>query len=134
MRAIAAATGCLLMLGAPGVARADVPVGPGPVTPYSVAAQPAPGSCHYRQAADGATLPDPACTPGATNPQVSEQTLYNTVCQKGYSASIRPPREITDAEKRANAAAYGYTGALADAEYDHLLSGAAALLTPVCAA
>jgi hypothetical protein len=122
VRTTAAAVGCLLLLGDPGIARADVRVGPGPVNPYSVQPQPAPGSCHYRQAADGATLPDPVCTPGATNPQVSAETLYSTVCQKGYSASIRPPRDITDAEKRANAAAYGYNGPLGHAEYDHLIS------------
>ena len=47
-----------------GHAAADVPVGAGP-TDYSVQQQPAPGSCQYRSAATGQTLPDPACTPGA---------------------------------------------------------------------
>ena len=40
-----------------------------------------------------------------------------------YSSS----ESVTGKEKRANAAAYGYTGSLGDAEYDHLLSGAAKL-------
>ncbi len=101
-------------------AAADVPVGPGP-TQYEVQAQPAPGTCHYRSAADGETLPDPACTPGATNPKVTPDTLGSTICRKGYTKSIRPPEAITSAEKRASAAAYGYTGSLADAEYDHLI-------------
>lgn len=121
MKIAAALVGCAVALGGSGIAAADVPVGPGPADPYTVQAQAAPGSCHYRQAADGSTLPDPACTPGATNPQVTADTLYSTVCKKGYSASIRPPREITDAEKRDSAAAYGYTGSLADTEYDHLI-------------
>ena len=128
------ATGCATLFLAAGIATADVSVGPGPADPYTVQSQPAPGSCHYHRAADGSVLPDPACTPGATNPEVTENTLYSTVCKKGYSASIRPPRDITDVEKRANAAAYGYTGSLGDAELDHLLSGATALLTAVCAA
>jgi hypothetical protein len=63
----------------------------------------------------------PSLHTGATNPQVTTETLYSTVCKKGYSASICPPRELTDAEKRTNAAAYGYTGSLADTEYDHLI-------------
>lgn len=121
MRIAIGVLGCAVAVLSAGVAAADVPVGPGPADPYSVQPQPAPGSCRYRQAADGSTLPDPNCTPGATNPQVSDATLYSTVCKKGYSASIRPPREITDAEKRANAAAYDYSGSLADTEFDHLI-------------
>jgi hypothetical protein len=81
----------------------------------------APDTCHYRTAADGSPLPDPLCTPGATNPDVTPDTLYSTICKQGYSASIRPPREVTGAEKCSNAAAYDYQGLLADTEYDHLI-------------
>src|SRR6516225_8979649 len=38
-----------------------------------------------------------------------------------YTKSIRPPRDITAAEKRANAASYGYTGSFSYSEYDHLI-------------
>lgn len=111
---IAAAAACVaIVLSGCGAAVADVRVGPGP-TNYSVQPQPAPATCHYRTAADGQTLPDPACTPGAINPQVTQDNLDTTICKAGYSKSIRPPRSITDAEKRASAAAYGYTGALSD--------------------
>jgi hypothetical protein len=103
-----------------GISRADVPVGPGPSN-YVVQPQPAPGSCHYRSAADGSVLPDPACTPGATNPKVTQDTLDTTICRGGYTKSIRPPRDITDREKSANATAYGYTAALSGAEFDHLI-------------
>ncbi len=105
--------------GAP-VAVAEVPVGPGP-TNYTVQPQPAPGTCRYRTAANGQTLPDPTCTPGAISPQVTPDTLYTTICHKGYTRSIRPPKAITEAEKQANAAAYGYTGSLSGVEYDHLV-------------
>jgi hypothetical protein len=103
-----------------GTAVADVPVGPGP-TNYVVEAQPAAGSCHYRTAASGQILPDPACTPGAISPKVTEETLDTTICRPGYTKSIRPPRDITEAEKRGSAAAYGYSGRLSDVEYDHLI-------------
>jgi hypothetical protein len=33
-----------------------------------------------------------------------------------------PPASITGKEKRLNAASYGYTGRMGDAEYDHLIS------------
>jgi hypothetical protein len=118
---IAAAAACVaIVLSGCGAAVADVPVGAGP-TNYSVQPQPAPGTCHYRTAADGQTLPYPECTPGAINPKVTQDNLDTTICKAGYSRSIRPPRAITDAEKRASAAAYGYTGALSDVEFDHVI-------------
>jgi hypothetical protein len=116
---VAAAAGGVLFV-ATTTAAADVQVGPGP-TQYAVQPQPAPGICHYRQAASGDTLPDPACTPGAISPKVTPDTLGTTICRTGYTKSIRPPRTITSAEKRGNADSYGYTGPLSAVEYDHLV-------------
>jgi hypothetical protein len=101
---------------------ATVPVGPGPATVYTVQPQPAAGTCHYRHSTDGQPLPDPSCTPGASNPKVTSADQAQTICRGGYTSSIRPPANITDREKAANAKSYGYTGALHDAEYDHLIS------------
>ncbi|WP_434096382.1 hypothetical protein [Streptomyces mobaraensis] len=85
--------------------------------------QPAPGSCHYRYTSAKEPLPDPACTPGAVSPAVTPATLAQTICRaSGYTKGIRPPVSVTGPEKRANAASYGYTGDLHDAEYDHLVS------------
>ena len=86
--------------------------------------------CHYRSAANGQTLPDPSCTPGAISPKVSDATLATTICKTGYTKSIRPPAAITEAEKRANAASYGYIGSLKDAEYDHLVPLSSLAVTP----
>ncbi|KZM73193.1 hypothetical protein [Nocardia terpenica] len=99
-----------------------VPVGPGPSGTYIVQQQPAPGGCHYRKTGDGQPLPDPACTPGAVNPKVSANTIADTICRSGYTSSIRPPANVTDREKDANAKSYAFTGPLRDAEYDHLVS------------
>lgn len=122
--AAVAVAGTVVVMNSPTPAPAAVvvtlAVGPGPTT-YVVQPQPAPGSCQYRTAADGQTLPDPACTPGATNPKVTPDTLSQTICQSGYTASIRPPLPITRAEKRKSAEAYSFHGSLADAEYDHLI-------------
>jgi hypothetical protein len=109
-----------LLIGAVGTALADVPAGPGP-TNYTEQPQPPPGTCHWRTAATGDTLPDPNCTPGATSPKVTDATLAATICKSGYTKSIRPPASITKAEKYANAASYGYTGPMSEVEYDHLV-------------
>ena len=94
----------------------------GPQTTSTVQQQPPAGSCHYRYE-KGEPLQDPACTPGATSPAVTQANLATTICRKGgYTKNIRPPEAITRKEKAANAASYGYKGSLGDAEYDHLLS------------
>lgn len=96
--------------------------GPGPQKTYTVQAQPPAGSCHVGYD-HGQPLPDPACTPGALSPAVTQATLATTICRKGgYTGTIRPPVGITNKEKAANAKSYGYTGPLHDAEYDHLIS------------
>ncbi|MGI5339450.1 hypothetical protein ACQEVS_19715 [Streptomyces sp. CA-181903] len=100
----------------------SVPVGPGPQSSYTVQKQPAPGTCTYRYTTAKEPLPDPKCTPGATNPKVTPDTLKTTICRGGYTKGIRPPVNITNREKTANAASYGYKKSLHDAEYDHLIS------------
>jgi len=94
--------------------------GPGPQPRYTVHAAPAPGTCHYRYV-HAKPLPDPGCTPGAINPEVTPSTLRRTICAPGYSARVRPPRAVTDREKQLSALAYGYTGSFSSAELDHLV-------------
>ncbi|MCC3777519.1 hypothetical protein [Streptomyces sp. UNOB3_S3] len=101
---------------------AAIPAGPGPQGSYTVQNQPPPGTCAYRYTAAKEPLPDPKCTPGATNPKVTQATLKTTICRSGYTADIRPGTNITSREKTANAASYGYKGSLKEAEYDHLIS------------
>ena len=66
-------------------------------------------------------LPDPHCTPGAVNPDVTQSDIAVTICHPGWTATVRPPERVTDPEKAGSAAAYGYTGPFATAEYDHLV-------------
>lgn len=106
---------------APAPPGGQLAVGPGP-TNYRVQPQPPAGSCQYRYTPAGEPLPDPRCTPGAISPKVTQDTLSRTVCRKGYTKSIRPPVEITRAEKRDNAQSYSFTGDLGSAELDHLVS------------
>jgi hypothetical protein len=98
----------------------DLATGPGPQTRYTVHAAPTAGSCRYRFFEDK-YLPDPACTPGAVNPEVTQESLERTICRSGYSSRIRPPRGVTDREKQLSARAYGYTGSFRTAKLDHLV-------------
>ena len=86
----------------------------------TVQPQPAPGSCH----AIGSGLysrPDPRCTPGALNPGVTQANIDQTICQEGWTDSVRPPESVTEAEKAASMAAYGDTGPMSGYEYDHFI-------------
>jgi hypothetical protein len=92
--------------------------GPQPASSFGVQHQP----CSYVVVGGEAALPDPACTPGATNPAVTQSTIGSTICRSGYSSSVRPAESITYPEKRAAMAAYGAPGSSSAYEYDHLVS------------
>ena len=113
--------GSLLMGFLPVAQASGVVVGSGPSTHYTVHTEMIPGSCSYRWFG-GEPLPDSSCTPGATNPAVTQSNLYSTICKKGYTSSIRPPVSVTYVEKRLSAKAYGNSASLRDQEYDHLIS------------
>jgi len=97
-----------------------IQVGPGTMTLYAVQPQAAPGTCRYGHAGPY-PLPDPVCTPGATNPQVTQEDIGSTICRSGWTATVRPPESITGPEKAGSAAAYGYIGSFTTGEYDHLI-------------
>lgn len=102
-------------------ASSTLPVGAPPSKHYTVQQQPPADSCHYRWIG-AEPLPDPKCTPGALNPEVTQANLASTICKKGYTATIRPSAYITGQEKKLNALSYGYTGSFKTGEYDHLVS------------
>ncbi|HET6704644.1 hypothetical protein [Amycolatopsis sp.] len=67
-------------------------------------------------------LPDPACTPGALNPDVTQSTIGSTICVSGWTATIRPSTSYTNALKTQGIADYGYSDtSLSDYEEDHFL-------------
>jgi len=75
--------------------------------------------CHARAVGAG-VLPDPACTPGATNPDVTQASIGSTICRAGYTGTIRPPAAYTSALKRQQIVAYGHPDTNpADYEEDH---------------
>ncbi|MEU5262263.1 hypothetical protein [Amycolatopsis sp. NPDC021455] len=67
-------------------------------------------------------LPDPACTPGAKNPDVTQSTIGSTICVSGWTATIRPSTSYTNGLKKQGIIDYGYADtSLSDYEEDHFL-------------
>ena len=113
---------------------------PGILSP-APAADPTPPAMPAVGAADGArrcrvrgsgldVLPDPACTPGASDSAVTPATIGTTICARGWTATVRPAEALTEQLKVAQLRAYGEAGPLHVYEEDHLipldLGGAAA--------
>lgn len=67
-------------------------------------------------------LPDSACTPGAVDPNVSEDTIRTTICVAGYTKTVRPAESLTNKIKTQEMQMYGDTDSSANYELDHLIS------------
>jgi hypothetical protein len=55
-----------------------------------------------------ADLPNPSLTLGATNPEVNQGNIDQTICIRGYTKTIRPPAYYTNRLKKEQLAQYGY--------------------------
>ena len=72
------------------------------------------------------SLPDPARTPGALNPSVTQETVAATICMRGWTRTVRPPPEVTRTLKRVQMRHWSCADRrLSHYEEDHLLSGVA---------
>jgi hypothetical protein len=100
--------------GTPGVLRATAVTG-------HVTGQ-VPNSCKQLAADNGQPLPDPICTPGVVSTAVTQATIGSTICQSGYTQTIRPPESETEAFKKKVMVSYQEPGPLSDYELDHLVS------------
>jgi hypothetical protein len=69
-----------------------------------------------------AILADPVRTPGVLNPDVTQANIHSTICRHGWTATIRPPVDYTNALKRKQMRLYGETGSMSDYQEDHLIS------------
>lgn len=68
-------------------------------------------------------LPNRNLTPGAIDPRVTQANLEQTICQLGYTRTIRPPMSYTERLKREGIIQYGYADRrLSHYEEDHLIS------------
>jgi hypothetical protein len=88
-------------------------VGAQPRTPTSTAS----GGC---SSVNG--LPDPSCTPGSIDGNVTQDNIQSTICVPGYSSSVRPPVSYTEPLKLESIKQYGYNDTSpSDYEFDHLI-------------
>jgi hypothetical protein len=69
-----------------------------------------------------AVVADPVRTPGVLNPDVTQATIGTTICVQGWTRSVRPPSEYTNALKLRQMRAYGEIGLLSAFQEDHLIS------------
>lgn len=70
-----------------------------------------------------ADLPDRSMTPGAINPDITQDNIQQTVCVKGFTKTIRPPASYTNKLKKAQIQDYGYADTNPkDYEEDHLIA------------
>jgi hypothetical protein len=87
---------------------------------YGSVANNPPSACHAR-GSGLYMLPDPSCTPGATNPSVTQADISQTICKSGWTATVRPPESYTEPLKYKQMAAYGDTQPVSYYEEDHLI-------------
>ncbi len=93
--------------------------------PPKSAPKPAPAQTGGVVVAAGAVLPNPARTPGAINPAVTQASIHSTICVSGWTSTVRPPSSYTTGLKESQlATGYAYHGDTSPADYeeDHLIS------------
>jgi hypothetical protein len=73
-------------------------------------------------APSGLIRADPVRTPGVLNPDVTQATIRSTICRRGWTRTVRPPVEYTNALKDRQMRAYGETGPRSAYQEDHLIS------------
>ena len=76
------------------------------------------GRCYYR---DHGLLPDPRCTPGSIDPDVTQADIRSTICKKGWTATVRPPEAQTERFKYDVAYPHYGTPSGERTELDHLV-------------
>ena len=77
------------------------------------------GGGHGRRAT---LVADPVRTPGVINPDVTQANIRSTICKRGWTATVRPPVDYTNALKVKQMRQYGETGSPSDYQEDHLIS------------
>jgi hypothetical protein len=69
-----------------------------------------------------AIVADPLRTPGMLNPSVTQATIGSTICVHGWTRTVRPPTDYTNALKVRQMRLYRERGPLSGYQEDHLIS------------
>ena len=65
--------------------------------------------------------PDYTPPPGALNPAVTQANIYQTICVRGWTATVRPPEQYTEALKREQIRTRHLPGTVRDYQEDHFI-------------
>lgn len=65
---------------------------------------------------------DLARTPGVVNPDVTQSNIAATICKRGWTRTIRPPTDYTNALKLRQMREYGVGDSATQYQEDHLIS------------
>lgn len=65
---------------------------------------------------------DRRCNPGETNPAVAQENISDTICVTGWTATVRPSSDYTNAVKRRQMWDYGYPGPASRYQEDHIIA------------
>jgi len=77
----------------------------------------------HRPSAEPSTVrADPTRTPGALNPDVAQTNINRTICVRGWTKTVRPPVEYTNALKVRQMREYSEVGDRSEYQEDHLIS------------
>ena len=77
---------------------------------------------HVRGARQPAVVADPLRTPGVLNAAVTPATMRGTICRRGWTRTVRPPTDYTNALKRKQMRMYDEHGPPSAYQEDHLIS------------
>jgi hypothetical protein len=69
-----------------------------------------------------ALVADAVRTPGVINPDVTQANIGSTICVRGWTRTVRPPTDYTNALKVRQIREYGVSGPLSGFQEDHLIS------------
>src|SRR5919198_701091 len=76
---------------------------------------------HRRSSRPSVFAARPALTPGALNPDVTQTTIGQTICVRGWTRTIRPPSSYTSDLKQKQMRSYGFSGSPSQYEEDHFI-------------
>ena len=77
---------------------------------------------YLRRSGAPSVVADPILTPGVLNAAVTQATIRSTICVRGWTRSVRPPTDYTNALKRKQLREYGLRGPPSAYQEDHLIS------------
>ena len=77
---------------------------------------------YVRRSGAPSIVADSVLTPGVLNAAVTQATIRSTICRRGWTRTVRPPTDYTNALKRKQMRVYHEHGPPSAFQEDHLIS------------